>query len=282
MPTHDLHFDPVATGQLPACIETTSLWQWRDEPYTLAFGLILIVRRGHARIDVDLMELSLAPDTVVALFPAETVKLRDADKEFEVEAFAYTEWMLRDASLQMEYMVYDAIRSERYRVTHPIVATLCSNMMATLRTYRDNSTCENWQQIAMLQLKSFFMIYYDILQRNPLGKKFCGSQRVHELFGLFMKEVETNYRQTRNVADYAERLHITPKYLNTITRTITHRTPKDLIDHLVVSQIKLTLRTSFMPLKEIAAQFGFGSQTFFTQYFRQHTGTTPQQYRVKK
>jgi len=282
MPAQEPHFDRVASGQTQACMETTSLWQWREEPCAIAFGLTLMVRKGHARIDIDLMELTLSPGAMLILFPCETVRLRDADSEFEVEALAYTEWMLRDASLQIEYMVYDAIRSDRYRKTDPTVASLCQNMLVSLRLYGESSTREHWQQVAMLQLKGFFMAYYDIMQRHPVAMKLRGSQRVHELFRLFMQEVETSYRLTRNVADYAEKLHITPKYLNTITRTVTHRTPKDLIDHQVVTQIKLSLRTSFTPLKELAAQFGFGSQTFFTQYFRQHTGTTPQQYRIRK
>lgn len=276
------HFDAVTTGQSQACMEITSLSQWRDEPYTLSFGLILMVKKGYARIDIDILELQLAPQTMLILFPAETVRLYDVSDEFEVEAVAYSESMLRDASLQIEYMVYDAIKHDRRCEADATAVSLCRTMLSTIKSYGRFLTAEHWPQIVMTQLRSFFMTYYDLWQRQPAALKLRGSQRVHELFGQFMQDVEANYRQSRNVTDYANRLNITTKYLNSITRTVTHRTPKNLIDELVVSQIKLTLRSSYTPLKEIAAEFGFESQTFFTQYFRKHTGTTPNLYREKK
>lgn len=276
------HFDAVTTGMSQACMEVTSLSQWHDEPYILPFGLTLIVRKGRARIDVDILELQLVPQTMLILFPAETVRLYDVSDDFEVEAIAYSESMLRDASLQIEYMVYDAIKNDRRCESDTTAVSLCRTLLSTLQSYGRFATSEHWPQIVMTQLRCFYIAYYDLWQRQPAALKLQGSQRIHELFGQFMHDIETYYRQTRNVTDYANRLNITTKYLNSITRTITHRTPKNLIDHLVVSQIKLALRSSYTPLKEIAAAFGFESQTFFTQYFRKHTGTTPNQYREKK
>jgi AraC family transcriptional regulator, transcriptional activator of pobA len=81
------------------------------------------------------------------------------------------------------------------------------------------------------------------------------------------------------VSYYAQRLNITPKYLNTISKSITGHTAKSIIDHYVVLKLKVDLSGSDCPIKQIAWNYNFSDVSFFTRYFRLHTGTTPTAYR---
>lgn len=59
-------------------------------------------------------------------------------------------------------------------------------------------------------------------------------------------------------------------------------TAKAAIDEYTIMQLKLILRNSSQNIKEIAWEFSFSSQPFFCEYFRRHTGMTPQQWREGK
>lgn len=101
-------------------------------------------------------------------------------------------------------------------------------------------------------------------------------------FNAFIEELSHNYMQERSVGFYAERLHLTPKYLTTLLRTTTGRTATQWIDDYVVLEAKNLLKYSSMNIQEVAYYLHFPNQSFFGKYFKQHTGMTPSAYRASK
>lgn len=101
-------------------------------------------------------------------------------------------------------------------------------------------------------------------------------------FNTFIEELSKNYMQERSVGFYAERLHLTPKYLTTLLRTTTGRTATEWIDAYVILEAKNLLKHSTMNIQEVAYYLNFPNQSFFGRYFKQHTGMTPSAYRASK
>ena len=101
-------------------------------------------------------------------------------------------------------------------------------------------------------------------------------------FNTFLEELSKHYMQERSVGFYAERLHLTPKYLTTLLRTTTGRTASEWIDEYVVLEAKNLLKYSTMNIQEIAYYLNFPNQSFFGRYFKQHTGMSPTSYRTCK
>lgn len=106
--------------------------------------------------------------------------------------------------------------------------------------------------------------------------------RNEEYFHEFMDELAKNYTQHRTVGFYAERLHLTPKYLTTVIRKTTGRTASEWIDDYVVLEAKNLLKYSPMSIQEVAYYLNFPNQSFFGKYFKEHTGLTPTAYRTGK
>lgn len=105
-----------------------------------------------------------------------------------------------------------------------------------------------------------------------------GQSHEEELFREFMELIEDHYLEWHEVSDYADAMNITRKYLGLIVAKKTELTPKRLIDEYIVLQLKLRLRSQTMTMKQIAAQFHFTDMSFFSRYFRAHTGMTPAQW----
>lgn len=77
-------------------------------------------------------------------------------------------------------------------------------------------------------------------------------------------------------------MNISRKYLGIVVRGRMGMPPKRIIDGYIILQLKLALRTSRRSLKQLANDFAFSDQSALTRYFRDHTGTTPQQYREER
>ena len=80
---------------------------------------------------------------------------------------------------------------------------------------------------------------------------------------------------------YADQLNVSSRYLAQVTRRISGKTPKAIIDEYIVSEIERELSTTTHTVQEIANTFGFSSQAHLTKFFKKMRGLTPSEYRKK-
>lgn len=253
---------------------------WRNESSVLDYGMIIICRQGHALLKVNFDSYDFNIDSVITLFPNDVVAVEDVSDDFSVEALRYDASVLREASLQLEHTVYAGLRQDRCRNSSKVVVDIINGMFSLLKIYFVQKECQCLEQLVLLQLKAFFIGFYDYLSRFPDEKPVeRGSRRTRELFDKFMHLLENKYRVSRDVSYFASLMHITPKYLNTVVQRMTGHKVKTIIDHYAVLQLKLTLKSSKKTVKEIAWEHRFSDVSFFCRYFKQHTGMTPYQFR---
>jgi len=261
-------------------LSTWNMAKWTTESVVLDYGMIIICRFGRASLRVNFSVYDLYEGTVITLFPNDVVSVDTVSSDFLVEFLRYDATLLREASLQLEHTVYSQLREDRCRGNSEVVIDIINTMFSLLKIYFVQSECRCLEQLVLLQLKAFFLGFYDYMQRFPHERtEEAVSRRTRELFDKFMDLLENRYRESRDVSFFASLLHITPKYLNTIVQRITTYNAKTVIDHYAVLQLKLTLRTSSLTVKEVAWQYHFSDVSFFCRYFKQHTGQTPQQFR---
>ena len=250
------------------------------EPVVFGDGAIVLCKSGSAEMMIDFKRWELHTGAVITLFPQDVVLLRDKSADFRVELLRFDKALLREASLQLEQTVYSSLRADRCRKDRPIVTDIIEGMFNLLRIYFRQDDCTCLDQLVLYQLKAFFLGFYDYLYRHKNERPDDeGSHRTNEVFNAFMELLEQDYILDRNVSHFAEKLHISPKYLNTIIRRKTGHSAKSIIDQYVIMQVKLLLRTREDSVKQITYDFHFSDVSFFCRYFKAHTGTTPQEFR---
>lgn len=83
----------------------------------------------------------------------------------------------------------------------------------------------------------------------------------------------------RNVATFADLLHITPKYLSKCVKEESGQAPLALIHEATLKNIVRQLRYSEKSIKEICTDLDFPNISFFGKFVRQHLGMSPTDYR---
>lgn len=296
------------SSQQEASLFLSGLEEWQEGPQVLTYGAILICRKGKARLNVNYKDWELYEGAVITLFPNDVVELKvDGDckspqtengdfkspetenedckslqtaNNFQAEILKYNPSLLREASLQLEQTVYSSLRKDRCRQDTPVVTNIINGMFGLLKVYFDQSECTCISQLVLCQLKAFFIGFHEYLQRNPQYRPDeVKSYRVRELFNRFMMLLERDYKISRDVNYYAEKMNISSKYLTNIVNQVTGHTPKTIIDQYVILQLKLHLKRTTQSIKEMAWEFHFADVSFFCRYFKKHTGLTPQQIR---
>ena len=107
-----------------------------------------------------------------------------------------------------------------------------------------------------------------------------GKDRTVALCHRFLGLVHEFAAQEHSVQFYADRLCISPRYLNKITvRHVDGLSPKNIIDDQLLAEIKVRLVNSSLSITQIAGELNFSDQTYMSSFFRRLTGRSPADYR---
>lgn len=99
------------------------------------------------------------------------------------------------------------------------------------------------------------------------------------LYKEFLGLVSSHCAERSDVAYYADCLNVSGRYLAQICKKNDDKTPKAIIDSVLLRHLTDELSSTSKTVQEIAFGNGFSSQAHMTKFFKKKTGVTPTQYR---
>jgi len=97
----------------------------------------------------------------------------------------------------------------------------------------------------------------------------------------FQQLINQYFRTKRLPKDYAAMLYITPNHLNALCRELLGKTAGDVIRDRILLEAKRLLTNADMSILEIAYDLNFKDNSYFTRFFRNYEGITPEEFRKK-
>lgn len=95
----------------------------------------------------------------------------------------------------------------------------------------------------------------------------------------FVKLAEQEFAAQHDVEYYADKLCITPNYLNKIIRQHFGMTTKQYLTGKILGETERLLTYTSLTVTEIAERLNFETASYFVRFFRKATGKTPSQFR---
>jgi AraC-like DNA-binding protein len=95
----------------------------------------------------------------------------------------------------------------------------------------------------------------------------------------FVQLVSDHFREEHGTEFYADRLCITPNYLNKIVRQSLGKSAKTYILDQILAEASRQLKYTTLPVADIAVQLHFDTATYFVRLFKKHMAMTPLEYR---
>lgn len=269
----------LVSDEKPVAMFTGVFSEYTREGIAVDCGHIILSRKGTATLRINFQQVEQKKDNVVILFPGDVVMVEQANDDFELEYLVFTESIGRDVFTQLEDVSLKSIEKVRSINSYEL-AQITNSMFSILSQALHIGTPKESHFISLMQLRSFFTVY----QAYLVSKGFdIGTfrKRKDELFARFLRLLSKHFSESRTVSFYAEKLSITTKYLTEIAFSHTGTSAKSVIDEYTIMQIRLILQHSDKPISEIAWELKFSSLAFFSDYFKRHTGETPQVYRSR-
>ena len=103
--------------------------------------------------------------------------------------------------------------------------------------------------------------------------------KAHPLVSRFFEMLFDRSQVLDSVSGYAERLNISPSYLNKLVRTQTRHSAMDWVEISRVNWAKCLLKDSNLSVSDVSLAIGVDDPSYFTRFFRKSTGMTPSEFR---
>lgn len=261
----------LSNGNLPSRLSSTT---------SARGGGILFCNAGSAIIHHNFRSWSISRGTVMTFFPNDIIRIESCSDDFMADVLHYSAEILRSASMQMEDVVYEWLRNDCCNTSEK-VSEITKAMFTIIELYAGDISGDAFDRILTLQLKSYFTgLFEQVKSTRPSELLFLRQRnRITEQFNYFMHLLELHYKTGHDVAFFASKMSITPKHLASVTKRVTDKSPKELIDEYLIIHIKLALSETTMSVKEIAWEFNFSTFSFFCSFFTRRTGVSPTRYR---
>ena len=98
-------------------------------------------------------------------------------------------------------------------------------------------------------------------------------------FARFLLEARYNCSKHRDVAWYANKIGVTPKYLTEVSKDATNRPAGEWIDEYAAIILRKELSAENVSLTDLAKEMNFSSLPAFTRYVKRVLGCSPSEFR---
>lgn len=243
-----------------------------------AYYTILFCQQGSGQITVDKQQVALQDNCVICIGPNSVSSLD-----------------VRGISVGQLILFSESFFSMRYN----------ENILYNFDCLKYNSFCrqvlawenaKEWQFYMELMsreylinskeaigvLRSYMNIILSILDRNTSDRAVRNStvrSIKDKKIMAFEKLIEVHFKTEKLPSFYAGGLFISVNYLNRVCQEKRGLSSGDMIRKRVVIEAERLLFHTYNSVSEISLELGFESASYFTRFFKKHTGFTPDAFR---
>ena len=250
-------------------------------PSRLDWMLVAVCKRGEVSATIDVTPRRMGPSSIMVLRPGHIISQCRESDDFEGFYIVVQEEKLNELLPSLHYVIPYSIHYN----ANPIIEITPEELETQSLIYEMLQRQINFEYRAFnnMALSSLCeVLFYNTLgiYASRVNAKSHFTRR-EELLASFIELIEKYFKSERAVNFYAEKLFVTPKHLSAVLKEISGKTAGEWIDHRVILEAKLMLRTTGMNIQEISLALNFSNQSFFGKYFKHLTGISPRDYRNK-
>lgn len=256
--------------------------QKRQEVIKVNVFISLLCLRGSVSISINGEKKTLKKNELLICRPNIIIGNSEPDTNVEFRGICLSPEYIK----QMTLISRSTWNAQQFFEKNPILSlrpeevTLFNQYYDLLRSKLTNAACKHGREVTDALLRAFMYEFHDVLERF-IEIKPHGYTSAENLFFAFTELIASSYPKSRSVAWYADKLHITPKYLSAICKETSEHTASEIINQYVVTDIKQLLNRTDMSIKEVSNELDFPNLSFFGKYVKRYFGCSPREYRDK-
>lgn len=245
------------------------------QPYRLQEGRIAIITNGRARVLINLIEYIFRPNYISLIAPVSIIQIIETSQDFDAHMMAIEHNFL-PVSGKEEFFAHFLQRKKNLLL--PLTTTEQVQIENFITVMWDVLQEPVFRKEVIQHLLAGLLYNIEYIAKNKGQSESSPLTHQNDIFQRFISLVNTYSKTERNVSFYADKLCLTPRYLNTVIRQASQQTVMDWINQSIILEAKVLLKHSNRLVYQISDELNFPNPSFFSKFFKRMTGMTPQEY----
>lgn len=253
---------------------------YKNYPCHLRAMVLVLCRKGTLQGTVNLMEFTIQKNDFIILAPGSVLQLHKAEGNPDLFVGVFSSKFLTTVTLPKNLIEF------LYRIkTNPVIripeayAEAYEALFRTLIRLNELEPDCNPEITKAMLTGMLYRIRELYLQGTDHQERIVPENRNQQICKEFGHLVIQHYTHERNIAFYARKLGITPTHLSNTVKHVTGKTVVTIIAEMVINDAKAQLKSTTLPIGEIAESLNFANVSFFGKYFKRYVGMSPASYR---
>lgn len=247
------------------------------QPYRLREGRIILLLKGQVRIRYNLIEYTIQPSHILVVPIGSIVEIIEVHPDTLLRMTGFSPGFIPTARKDEHIEYYWGYKQS-------IILPLSDQEQDVANGYFkliwDTVQTEVFHRESVQHLLTAFLHYINYIRKGYHSAISNKLTHQDELFNRFIALVNKHNTHERNVGFYADKLCLTPRYLNTVIRQVSGQTVMEWINQAVILEAKVLLKHDNLLIYQVADKLNFPNPSFFCKFFKRMTGMTPQEYQT--
>lgn len=251
---------------------------WMSDPTLYKF---IWVQEGTLIVEVDHIPLTLEKNEIIAVTPLQIIRIRDVDGAYISLLFNSNFYCIfgHDNEVSCNGLLFNG-SSHILRIKLTSAETVRLHTISDI--FKDECIiCDNLQEEMLRIVLKRFIITCTRIARNRLGVT-QEKEKNFDLIRQFYVLVDSYYKEKKQVKDYAELLHRSPKTISNLFLEFDLPSPLRIIHNRIDAEAKRLLLYTNKTAKEIANLLGFEDQPSFSRFFKKMNQISLSEFRKQK
>ncbi|MCD8260316.1 MAG: helix-turn-helix domain-containing protein, partial [Bacteroides sp.] len=275
IPKFDIPTDFIVGTSLP----TDLLKTYGMFPCCIKVGAFVYCKKANIRATINVNEHKIKDNDFITLTPETFIQVHEIDGEIELFFALFSSGFLQSINFLKSALDYLPVIMDNPIISlTPEMAFLTEDYFKLLLK-ADQSTRMPLNEQRITGIYHLFMREIQELYKGYQPLKQKEQNRSEQIYKEFIYLIMKHYKKEHSVQFYAEKLGLTLQHFSSTIKKASGRTPHEAINQILIIDAKAQLKTTELPIKEIAMELGFSNHGFFNKFFKQHVEMTPQEYR---
>lgn len=244
---------------------------------------IILIRSGHATTNIGGKQYELNKGSIFISSPLNIAQNVMTSVDFDVAGLFISSAFGKKLAIETnaDIVSFYIDRMYRFQAINETDQDLFIKYLETIALLLKNENKPDFEKILYPLFQSFCLFINTIAkeEKSDFEEQQTGSNSAEILVKHFIYMLSNQHSKFLSVAEYADKLHITSKYLSTICRCVTNKTPSQIINEYIIREVKARLTNPNLSIKEISNIVGFANPSHFGVFIKRNTGKTAQELR---
>lgn len=259
------------------------IFEFPKTPFRMDYYALCICTAGEINIEIDRQKYKVNVHSFLIAAPSTIVKFGKASDGFTMKLLFFDKnFLIKNISNPFIIEKMNLFSKGSYNIIK--TTSKNSSLLQNLLDYLEKKSKKKGkftEEIIRTIIFNLLLETAEIIEQensvNP-GKE----EGKKDLYLKFSKLIRENINRERTVQFYADKMHISSKYLIEIIKKASGKTPHEVIDEALLKEAYVMLGNPDITISEIAFELQFNSASAFGRFFKKHTTLSPSEYRIKE